>query len=159
MAGQLGCPAGPGTEDWRAGKIIEGRAAVCGSVGAGAGTEPPTWRSGAEETGTVDRTATSAARIAWAGLWCPSPPGSITAPPAGGRPRRPAPHESGGRGPGGEAHRSSGDSLTRVAAPIGPAAEDWLAGATAVGGAATCGSVGAGTEPLGGGAVQTRRAP
>ncbi|KAJ1163047.1 hypothetical protein NDU88_003510 [Pleurodeles waltl] len=41
MAGQLGTPAGPGTEDWRAGKITEAGAAVCGSVSAGAGTEPP----------------------------------------------------------------------------------------------------------------------
>ncbi|KAJ1158067.1 hypothetical protein NDU88_010762 [Pleurodeles waltl] len=112
--------AGPETEDWLTGAIAVGGADACGSVGAGAGTEPPTRRSCADETSTVNREATSAARIAWAGLWRPNPPGSKTAPPArGSLPaiRHPAPRGSGGRGPGGETHCSSGDSLTGAAVP------------------------------------------
>ncbi|KAJ1208852.1 hypothetical protein NDU88_004235 [Pleurodeles waltl] len=61
-------PTGPGTEDWLAGATAADRAATCGSVEAGAGTEPPTRRSGADETSTVN----------------PSPPGSTTTPPASG---------------------------------------------------------------------------
>ncbi|KAJ1098594.1 hypothetical protein NDU88_003702 [Pleurodeles waltl] len=61
-------PTGPGTEDWLAGATAADGAATCGSVEAGAGTEPPTWRSGADETRTVN----------------PSPPGSTTTPPASG---------------------------------------------------------------------------
>ncbi|KAJ1183486.1 hypothetical protein NDU88_000305 [Pleurodeles waltl] len=72
-------PAKPGAEDWLADAPAASGAATCDSEGTGAGTEPPTRRSGADGTTTASRAATNDTRTAWAGLRRPSPPGLKTA--------------------------------------------------------------------------------
>ncbi|KAJ1089462.1 hypothetical protein NDU88_002613 [Pleurodeles waltl] len=83
-------PARPGAEDWLADVATASGATTCDSEGAGAGTEPPTRRSGADGTTAANRAATNDARTAWAGLRRTSPPGLKTASPA--KRNLPAPH-------------------------------------------------------------------
>ncbi|KAJ1143850.1 hypothetical protein NDU88_010152 [Pleurodeles waltl] len=144
--------AGPGTEDWLTGTIAVGGADACGSVGAGAGTEPPTRRSGADETSTVNREATSATRIVWAGLWRPNPRSQKQHHRREGASRRPCdlrPVGQVGAGLGEKRTAPVGTPSLGLRRPTGPGTEDWLAGATTADGATSCGSVeaGAGTEP------------